>query len=118
MITPALIVPRGTQFLVFGGEDLIATCPTREEAEFWVAIYKSYQEELHESMKKTFYSHNESIGSRMMPMFIEEDFLGTSVSREVYWRCRYINPKGVVSYPELSQTQIVTEFTAIVFPKV
>ncbi len=116
VITPALIVPRGKNFLVFGGEDLIATCPTKEEAEFWQTIWGEHQKEFRKLIEKTFYKHVDT-GNRMCPMYIEDGGVGTTGSSTVYWKCREIDDKGDVEYVSYSEEEIAEYFTAITFPK-
>ena len=116
IISPALIVPRGKQFLVFGGEDLIATCPTIEEANFWVETWGQHQIEFRKLLKKTFYKHVDT-GSRICPMYIEDGAIGTTGGKDAYWRCREIDHEGNIDYPTYSEEEISEYFTAITFPK-
>lgn len=116
IISPALIVPRGKQFLVFGGEDLIATCPTMEEANFWKETWGQHQVEFRKILKQTFYSHKES-KFRMCPMYIEDGGVGTTGSMEVFWKCRETDHEGNIKYPTYSEQEIAEYFTAITFPK-
>lgn len=115
-LTPAIIVPSGKQFQVFGGEDLIATCPTIEEANFYSEIWMLHQVEFRKILKKTFYKSVDS-NNRMCPMYILEDEIGTTGSFTVFWKCREIDANGDITYPIYSEQEIQSDFTAITFPK-
>lgn len=115
-LTPAVILPSIKGFEVFGGEDLIATCPTKEEADFWAEIWLHHQIEFRTSMKQTFYRRKDS-NFRMCPMYIEDGGVGTTGSMQVFWKCREIAPEGNIKYPTYTEQEILEYYTAITFPK-
>jgi hypothetical protein len=112
MITPAIIVPRATRFLVFSGEDLLVDCYSRQEAEFWVMIDTLHKKELQQEVKQQFYVH-ERTGYRMVKMFSKNRLDETE---EAFWHCRIYTEEGI-TYATYSESAILEHFKPFSFPK-